>query len=382
MPTVTAAPGPSALSVAVPGFVAWALSRVSVAWVAEKEVCSMPGPLPALVRPSLLVGAVVDLNRPDTYFHWGFLLISMANLLVIAGMVALFLLALLLPFIHSKAKHAAEAGADVSTTAPAGGGASAPPAEDPASRGLWTAALRRRWLKLLPPEKILPDSQPAYVSSWVYVFGVLTISGLAMAILSGLVLALKGPTWWHTSIVGHFVNSLHLWSVELFMAFMALHLWGKFWMAAWRGKRALTWITGMLCFLIAIVEAFTGYLSQSNFDSQWIAFEAKDAFNGSGAGAFFDAMNFGQALMLHIVFVPLVLVLLVGVHILLVRLRGVVHPIDADPDDVGPVEAEPTGEPASHAADGRGAGEDGVAEGAPVPVGVGAEGRLGGAEVR
>ena len=38
--------------------------------------------------------------------------------------------------------------------------------------------------------------------------------------------------------VGHFVNSLHLWSVELFFAIMVIHLWGKFWMAAWRGKRA------------------------------------------------------------------------------------------------------------------------------------------------
>jgi len=357
---------------------------VRFAWVLEKEVSSMPGPLPALARSSPLLGAVVDLNRSDTYFHWGFLLISMANLLVIAGMVALFLLALLLPFIHSKAKHAAEADAAWAPPPAAVAGGSAPTGAswDSTSEGLWTAALRRRWLKLLPPEKILPDSQPAYVSSWVYVFGVLTISGLAMAILSGLVLALKGPTWWHTSIVGHFVNSLHLWSVELFMAFMALHLWGKFWMAAWRGKRALTWITGMLCFLIAIVEAFTGYLSQSNFDSQWIAFEAKDAFNASGAGAFFNAMNFGQALMLHIVFVPLVLVLLVGIHILLVRLRGVVHPIDADPDDVGPLEVEPTGEPVSQDADGRSSAEGAVPEGVSVPVGVGAEGRLGGAEVR
>jgi quinol-cytochrome oxidoreductase complex cytochrome b subunit len=348
-----------------------------------EEVHSMPQP--TLGSPPALLGAVVDLNRPDTYFHWGFLLISMANLLVIAGMVALFILALFLPFIHSKAKHAAEAEAsaapDVAAVHPDHGASRSVDSDEPSS-GLWTQAVRRRWLKLLPPEKILPDSQPAYVSSWVYVFGVLTISGLAVAILSGLVLALRGPTWWHTSIVGHFVNSLHLWSVELFMAFMALHLWGKFWMAAWRGKRALTWITGMLCFLIAVVEAFTGYLSQSNFDSQWIAFEAKDAFNASGAGAFFNAMNFGQALMLHIVFVPLVLVLLVGIHILLVRMRGVSHPIDADPADVGPIEAdwpstEPSGPVGVPSSEGHLAGDE-----AGVPAGVGAEGRLGEAEVR
>ena len=80
------------------------------------------------------------------------------------------------------------------------------------------------------------------------------------------------------------LNSLHLWSVELFMAFMVIHLWGKFWMAAWRGRRALTWITGVVAFLASVVECFTGYLSQQNFDSQWISTSGKDAINATGLG--------------------------------------------------------------------------------------------------
>ena len=52
---------------------------------------------------------------------------------------------------------------------------------------------------------------------------------------------------------------------------MVIHLWGKFWMAAWRGKRALTWMTGVVAFVASIGTAFTGYLSQSNFDAQWIS---------------------------------------------------------------------------------------------------------------
>ena len=75
------------------------------------------------------------------------------------------------------------------------------------------------------------------------------------------------------------------------------------------------------------MEAFTGYLSQQNFDSQWISTSGKDAFNGAGVGAFFDVMNFGQMLLWHVVLVPIVLVALVGVHVLLVRVRGVAHPL-------------------------------------------------------
>ncbi len=190
----------------------------------------------------------------------------------------------------------------------------------------WTARIRRRAVAALPPERLLPDRQPAYVASWIYVFGALTLSALAVVLLSGAVLALEGPSWWHHSPVGLFVNSTHLWSVELFFFFMVIHLWGKFFMAAWRGKRRATWITGVVSFLVSIGTAFTGYLSQQNFDSQWIGTQAKDGINSTGAGAFFNVLNFGQMLMWHILLLPLVLGLIIAVHVLLVRRRGVVPP--------------------------------------------------------
>jgi quinol-cytochrome oxidoreductase complex cytochrome b subunit len=191
----------------------------------------------------------------------------------------------------------------------------------------WTGRLRRWWEATLPPDKMLPDRQPAYVASWIYVFGVLTLSALLVALISGGLLALKGPSWWHFSATGHFVNSLHLWSVELFMFFMVIHLWGKFFMAAWRGRRGLTWVSGAVAFTASVGTAFTGYLVQQNFDSQWISTQAKDGLNASGIGAFFNVLDFGQMLMWHIVLLPLALGLLTVWHILLVRRHGVAPPI-------------------------------------------------------
>jgi hypothetical protein len=91
----------------------------------------------------------------------------------------------------------------------------------------------------------------------------------------------------------------------------------------------MTWVTGVVAFLASVVECFTGYLSQQNFDSQWIATNGKDALNATGVGAFFNVMNFGQMLMWHIVLIPIVLVAIVGAHVLLVRVRGVSHPLPA-----------------------------------------------------
>jgi quinol-cytochrome oxidoreductase complex cytochrome b subunit len=216
----------------------------------------------------------------------------------------------------------------------------------PAEERMWTARLRRRAVDALPPDRLLPDHQPAYVSSWIYVFGVATLAALIIVLLSGAWLALAGPQWYHVSSVGHFVNSLHLWSVELFFFTMVIHLWGKFFMAAWRGRRALTWVTGVVAFLGSIATAFTGYLVQSNFDSQWIAAEAKDGLNSVGIGAWFNVLNYGQMLLFHVVLLPLVLGVLVILHVLLVRRRGVVPPFGApDPGALvdGPVSPAPTG---------------------------------------
>ena len=195
-----------------------------------------------------------------------------------------------------------------------------------ASERSWTARVRGRAVGALPPEKLLPDKQPSYVASWIYVFGVLSLASLVVIIGSGSILTLKGPGWWHFTGVGHFFNSIHLWSVELFFFFMVIHLWGKYWMAAWRGRRARVWITGAITFLVAIPCALTGYVSQQNFDSQWISTQAKDAMNASGIGAFFNLLNFGQMYSYHVLLLPAAVVAIVIAHILLVRRHGVVPP--------------------------------------------------------
>lgn len=193
----------------------------------------------------------------------------------------------------------------------------------------WTGKVRLRLQQTLPYDKALPESQPSYMSSWIYVFGVLTLCSLAVVILSGMVLSFFGPAWYHISAVGLWVNSVHFWSVQLFFFFMVIHLWGKFFMAAWRGKRALTWITGVLAFGASVGAALTGYLVQTNFESQWIAFQAKDGLNAVGIGAWFATPNLGQMLLVHAALVPAVISVIVLLHILMVRVRGIVPPLDA-----------------------------------------------------
>src|SRR6202020_263793 len=106
----------------------------------------------------------------------------------------------------------------------------------------------------------------------------------------------------------------------------------NYFMAAWMGNRRLTGGTGVVTFVISVGDHFTGYLYQQNFDSERISTQAKDGISGLWAGASFNVLNFGERLMWHIVLLPLVVVALTGVHVLLVRRRGIAPPFDVGSD--------------------------------------------------
>ena len=83
------------------------------------------------------------------------------------------------------------------------------------------------------------------------------------------------------------------------------------------------------------VRAFERFATalQTNFDSQWIAFEGKDALNAVGIGAWFTVANFGQIFMWHITLLPLAVAAIVALHVILVRAHGVVPPLEAAESD-------------------------------------------------
>jgi hypothetical protein len=120
------------------------------------------------------VPVAVGLNQPGTYLQWNVFTISVANLVLIAVMVVIFGAALLLPFPAGR-RHDAEP-ADAADPAVETAFAAAPGDER-------TARVRRRAMVALPPGKLLPDRQPAYVASWAYVFGVASVAALGVPIV-------------------------------------------------------------------------------------------------------------------------------------------------------------------------------------------------------
>ena len=125
--------------------------------------------------PVEMASGVINLDRPGTYLHWSVFDVSVANLVLIAVMVVIFGLALIVPFPRGRTYPPAEAPGD------GGSGVFDGADED---RGMWTSRVRRFAVGVLPPGRLLPDRQPAYVRSWVYVFGVGSLAAFAVACVS------------------------------------------------------------------------------------------------------------------------------------------------------------------------------------------------------
>lgn len=176
-------------------------------------------------------------------------------------------------------------------------------------------------------EDVLPTGMPTYVNSVSYLLGASTLSALALLVLTGVALSIFGPEWWHVSQVGRFFNSLHFWGVQAFFGTLMAHMITKFLMAAWRDGRWRTWVVGVLAFGVAMFTGLTGFLLQANWDAQWIAVQSKDVVNALGAGGLFNPMNTSQVLTLHVVVLPLVVLVLVGIHLCLIRRDGPVKPL-------------------------------------------------------
>jgi hypothetical protein len=167
--------------------------------------------------------------------------------------------------------------------------------------GNWTTRLRRRLGRTVPPGQLLRTASPVYVSSLLYVLRSSDPGCSAVVLVSGTILSLGGPAWWHSSSTGHFVELTAPVERGTVLRVHGDPPVGEVLHGRVAGQAGADWITGVICFVGSIGTAFTGYLSQSNFDSQWIGGQAKDGLNSVGIGAWFNVLNPGQMLMWHIV---------------------------------------------------------------------------------
>src|SRR5207244_1598987 len=139
---------------------------------------------------------------------------------------------------------------------------------------------------------------------------------------------------------GWLIRSIHSWSANLMVFFAFIHMVSVFFMKSYRAPRELTWITGVLVFLLVLAFGFSGYLLPWN---QLAFFATKLGTDIAGVGHWSlrflrggDRVTGGTLSRFygwHVAILPAITTVLIVAHVLLVQLKGMSVPpaLERDP---------------------------------------------------
>ncbi|MEE8311856.1 MAG: cytochrome b N-terminal domain-containing protein [Candidatus Binatia bacterium] len=144
---------------------------------------------------------------------------------------------------------------------------------------------------------------------------------------------------------GRLIRNIHRWAAHLMVGGVMLHMCRVFYTASYKPPREFNWIIGMGLFVCTLALSFTGYLLPWDQLAFWaitiganIAASPSELTDALGITEYFDPGGFQKRLLLgssevgqdaltrfyllHVMVLPIVLVMLVGVHFWRIRKDG------------------------------------------------------------
>lgn len=132
---------------------------------------------------------------------------------------------------------------------------------------------------------------------------------------------------------GSFVRGLHHWGASAMVIIVFLHILRVVLYGSYKAPRELTWVVGVLLFLVTLGFGFTGYLLPWDEKAYWatvVGIEIAGTAPGLGdvvakvlrGGAEVGAVTLSRFYALHTIWLPWMAFGLVGIHLFLVRYYG------------------------------------------------------------
>jgi quinol-cytochrome oxidoreductase complex cytochrome b subunit len=184
--------------------------------------------------------------------------------------------------------------------------------------------------------------------SWLYTLGSASMFVFLMQAVTGALLAMSyvpDPGHAYDSVryineqvlLGGFIHGLHKWGATFMVVIVVLHLLRVYFMGAYKYPRELTWIAGVGLFLLVMGFSFTGYLLPWD---QKAYFATAVGTNIAGqtpvvgpyvskvlkGGGDLGAATLTRFFAFHVLFLPALTALLIGVHLFLVVWHGISEP--------------------------------------------------------
>lgn len=180
----------------------------------------------------------------------------------------------------------------------------------------------------LPPfSRLFGKKSPSYAESYWYCMGGLTFLSFLCLVVTGLALALLGPDWWMSAGAGRAFKSIHYWSAQAFFFFMFLHIIRVWITGAYRGKRWFNYAVGFVVLFLGLGENFVGILARGDWESQFVSNHAAGMLFTVPGLSLISPLDFTSAMLIHVAFIPLLIVVMIGLHLVLVKLQGIARPL-------------------------------------------------------
>ncbi|PON18036.1 hypothetical protein C2W62_10075 [Candidatus Entotheonella serta] len=186
---------------------------------------------------------------------------------------------------------------------------------------------------------------PYHLKRWWYALGGTPAYLFVVQIVTGILLAFyyeASPRTAYESVryitheasYGWYLRSVHKWGATLMIAAVVLHQMRVYFTGAYRKPREINWMVGMCLLICTLMTGFTGYslvYEQLSFWGATVGANIADTVPLIGglmkqmllAGETVNERTLARFFVLHAAVLPVLMVLLIGIHIAIIRLQGV-----------------------------------------------------------
>ncbi len=138
--------------------------------------------------------------------------------------------------------------------------------------------------------------------------------------------------------LGYIIRGVHHWSANLMVVTVFLHMIRVYIYGAYKNPREINWITGVLLFCLVMSFGFTGYLLPWDQKAYWatkvgtsmmgtVPIVGEYALKILRGGTKLGALTLSRFYAFHVIFLPIVTVILLLGHFLMIRRQGISKPL-------------------------------------------------------
>lgn len=183
---------------------------------------------------------------------------------------------------------------------------------------------------------------------WIYTLGSISLFLLILQAVTGVLLAMNysaSPEHAHASVkyimehvpMGPVIRGLHKWGASTMVVVVTLHMLRTFFMGSYKYPREMTWILGVIIWLVVMGFGFTGYLLPWDQKAYWATMVGANIAGQAPVlgpamatvlrgGETLGAVTLSRFFAFHVLVLPAIVLLLVGVHLFLVVRQGISAP--------------------------------------------------------